>query len=174
MPGNDYRDELSAAHARIAELEEKLQAREAGKQGAEPWVAELEAKRAAIVAEGRKGLGDPKRRWKALGIVASVALLLATLCSLIFSAPAWLFFVIFGGLTIHPGMLLIFVTGKARQQRAAREIAQLEEKIADVKRMASMMGATRFRVAEESSRQAPPDEADEPASERDAASRLAR
>jgi hypothetical protein len=145
MSGGDYRDELTAAHARIAELEQEVSdLKGSGGNAAAPWLGELRAKRAAAIAEGMRGLGDPKRRWKVRGIIVATAMILATLVALI--TGSWVPFIPFGIFTLHPGMLLVFVIGKSREQKMKREVAKIDEKIADVRRMAQMMGAARVRV----------------------------
>ncbi len=144
MTEGDYRDELAAAHGRIAELERRLAEAQDGGGSAAPWVGELEAQRAAVLAESRKGMGDPKRRWRVRGIIFAVAMVVATVLSLLLGT--WIPFLVLGGLTLHPGMLLVWSLGRARDQRAKAELTKIDEKVADVKRMASMMSATRVRV----------------------------
>jgi hypothetical protein len=144
MAEGDYRDELAAAHARIAELERQLaEVREGGTSRAAPWLAELDAKRAATTAEGRKGLGDPKRRWRVTGILVGTAMAMVLL-SVVFAS--WFPFIPLGILALHPGLLLVWSLGHSRTKRAKAELAKIDEKIADVKRMAAMMGDARVRI----------------------------
>jgi mannose/fructose/N-acetylgalactosamine-specific phosphotransferase system component IID len=145
MTEGDYRDELAAAHARIAELQQELADARAGGVNAAPWLRELEAKRAAVIAESKAGLGDPARRWKVRGIIFGVAFAVGAMLSLVLGT--WIPFMPLFGFALHPGMLIVWSMGRARQQKTTLELAKLDEKIADVKRMASMMGAAHVRVA---------------------------
>jgi hypothetical protein len=144
MAEGDYRDELAAAHARIADLEQELAELRGGGGSAEPWLHELEAKRAAAIAEGTRGLGDPKRRWKVRGIIVGIAMALAAVVSVMVGS-FWPF-IPFGVLALHPTMVVIYSIGKKRQQTMKQELAKIDEKVADVRRMAAMMGAARIRV----------------------------
>lgn len=144
MTDGDYRDELAAAHARIAELEEELADARKGGVNAKPWLRELELQRASVVAEWENSIGNPKRRWKIRGIIAATAFVLASALSLILWS--WVPFLPIGLLTLHPTMLVLWSMGRARQQKTTAELAKIDEKVADVKRMASMMGAARVRV----------------------------
>ena len=162
MTEGDYRDELPAAHARIAELEQELAEARGGGGNAAPWLGELQVKRAAVVAESKAGMGDPKRRWKVRGIIAGTAFVLAAALSVMLGT--WFPFLPLGFLTLHPGMLIVWSLGRARQQKTTLELAKIDEKIADVKRMASMMGASRVRVEAEPKRvAAAPEELDDEA-----------
>ncbi len=145
MTGGDYRDELAAAHARIEELELRLAEARGGGVDATPWLGELQAKRAAVVAEGLKGLGNPKRRWRVRLIILAVTMTLATVLSVM--AGTLIPFLPLGILTLHPGWLVVWTLGRNRELKTKTELAKLDDKIADVKRMASMMGAAqRVRV----------------------------
>ena len=144
MTGGDYRDELAAAHARIAELEQQVAELQAGGGGAAPWLAELEAKRAVVIAEGKKGLGDPRRRWKTWGIIFGVLMTFAAAIAVVTGSLIPFLPLFF--LSLHPGLLVIWAIGSSRAQRAKKELAKIDEKIGDVKRMAQIMGATRVNV----------------------------
>ncbi len=144
MSEGNYRDELAAAHARIEELERRLGEAHGTGGVAEPWLVELEARRAAVLAEAAKGMGDSKRRWRVRGIIVATALVLGTIISLLAGTLAP--FVPLGFLTLHPGMLLVWVLGSKKRQVAKTELAKIDEKVADVRRMAEMMGASRVRV----------------------------
>ena len=140
----DYRDELGAAHARIEELERRLAEVQLGEGSSEPWLAELEAKRAAVLAKATRGLGDPKRRWRARGIVFAVGLALAAALTLVFGT--WVPFFVLGGLTLHPGMTIIWALGRSQKQTTQRALAAIDDTNGDVRRMAAMMRARRVRV----------------------------
>jgi hypothetical protein len=126
----NYRDDLAAAHARIAELEEKLAARDAGVEepmesaSAPDPAAELEAEFEALEAE-RRTLTRPSFTRPAF-LSAVPATLLLTTDSALARTVILLVTVIFATL------LLGIMSGDRRHR--AKEIARIDARIAELRR----------------------------------------
>lgn len=144
----EYRDELAAAHARIAELEDKLRAateEPAGKPRSEGRFPELEAR----VAELRKATDEVayNRRRTALSILGSVFPLGAGLFSYAYlPVPAAVCSIVF----------IMFIAYNAflarRLKTAKKELVEAEAKLGGALRIADLeeqLAARKVRVAPE-------------------------
>jgi hypothetical protein len=146
----NYRDELAAAHARIAELEEKLaEVTRSSEEAAAPCLAELEAERARAIAEAKANSPSRSTLWTGVvGIVVAIAIGMGLGA---FTRIPWTDVPFVCAFFAFIPALVVVVAWTGPRALLKQRLAKIDEKIADTKCTAAiaLAASSRVRVAGE-------------------------
>ena len=154
--GGTYRDEIAAAHERIADLQQQLEQQRAeseasASEAAEPFISSLKAQRDKIFVDARKyrGFGtDGLRVMRTVALIfCGLPLYLAVFGTTTESFVGKMLLVLGAVLTVMGA----FAVRSDSDRRARDKAAPIDEKIADIQRtVAIARGAQRARVLTDS------------------------
>jgi hypothetical protein len=144
-----YRDELAAAHARIAELEHQLALRRGFPDAADAWLARMRSEREHVLAKSRRGLRRPEQA-ALVGFAVFFCVLFPAIIQVL--AGTWPLSVAIGAIGVLTLGLTYGVAIAGRREALRRQLARIDEKIEDVGRMLAIAQEQAGRAAEASGR----------------------